>query len=863
MNHTQGNGFSRRDNRGNQGFPGPQKPWQQQRLKALAYQASAEENNEEGYGQRKELEPSQEENTETEASYFAGKDDQGNEIYHSTFDYSPSATKDCFAGFVGIKMYCHHCNETFPSKTKLHKHLPAGCDKVGKLLPYLADLMETETLDPPTPKIIKSNAPNQETRNGFGFRSWTYAMISVALDPSQKEDEVCVDSGTVVSLVDRAWALSKTSVAISKMAKPLRVRGFGSAIHKTSEYILHEIYFPGIDESGERVLAYVCRELHLVDDLRAKMLIGNNIIGPEGIVIDVANKKAYVASCGVTVRVSARLRGKFVKRRVHSNTATIVLPHLEIMLQTRSVNLPADRDFFSDPVAQTNLTLFAHLVDHTMTGVLVRNTTKLPIQVPKELRLGDVFKLEYKNCFQASVEPDFAMTHPKRMPPVVEAPSALSMPIFLNTATQTGKQETCLPNGVMIYGNTQETQALSNLVADFSQIWKDTGFVKVPEEEWMKIHLEDDWQSRVSGKTKVYPLGIKDWEVVDRTFDELQQQGRLEYTTLSTLFLYPVFVVWKTLASGEQKRRPVVDILGLNDLILCDVYPVPLQDEVIAMLVRCHYISVVDAISFFYQWRVHPDYRYMLTVVTHRGQETFNVPIIGCMNSIAYVQRQIDKILQGLAGAKAYVADIVTGAVTFSEHLQDLRWLFQLFVEYNITLSPGKAFLGYPDVKLLGRKVNSFGLILPEDKLRAISQLRYPTTLGALEHYLALTGYLREYFYFYSQIARPLQELKTRLLKDSPVASGQRKKYVSKTQLPQTTKLELVSFELLQTALSKLSILVHYDQNRTLWIDLDASKEFGFGVVVFHVKNETVADWPTRPDMEPIMFLSRLLTGVK
>ncbi len=30
----------------------------------------------------------------------------------------------------------------------------------------------------------------------------------------------------------------------------------------------------------------------------------------------------------------------------------------------------------------------------------------------------------------------------------------------------------------------------------------------------------------------------------------------------------------------------------------------------------------------------------MLTIVTHREKETFNVPVMGCMNSIAYVQRQ-------------------------------------------------------------------------------------------------------------------------------------------------------------------------------------------------------------------------------
>ena len=72
--------------------------------------------------------------------------------------------------------------------------------------------------------------------------------------------------------------------------------------------------------------------------------------------------------------------------------------------------------------------------------------------------------------------------------------------------------------------------------------------------------------------------------------------------------------------------------------------------------------------------------------------------------------------------------------------LKDLRELFQLFVDYNISISPTKTYLGYPDVNLLGQRVESLGLTSPEDKLRAISNLRYPTTLGALEHYLGLTG---------------------------------------------------------------------------------------------------------------------------
>ena len=80
----------------------------------------------------------------------------------------------------------------------------------------------------------------------------------------------------------------------------------------------------------------------------------------------------------------------------------------------------------------------------------------------------------------------------------------------------------------------------------------------------------------------------------------------------------------------------------------------------------------------------------------------------------------------------------------------------------------------------------------PEDKLRAISSLAYPTTLGDLEHYLGLTRYLRQYVHFYAQLARPLQDLKTRLLKEAPTNKGnQRRAYSSRLRLPQATEQEI------------------------------------------------------------------------
>lgn len=192
--------------------------------------------------------------------------------------------------------------------------------------------------------------------------------------------------------------------------------------------------------------------------------------------------------------------------------------------------------------------------------------------------------------------------------------------------------------------------------------------------------------------------------------------------------------------------------------------------------------------------------------------------------------------------------------------------LFEIFLHYNISIKPTKSFLNYPDVRLLGQRVNSLRLTTSDEKLKAIRFLAYSDTLGALEYYLGLTGYLQNYIHFYAQLAAPLQELKTSLLRHAPVASQQRRAYASKTKLGPPTPQKLASFQSIQEALSQPATLVHHDLEKILWIDLDMSKEFGFGAIVFHTAaNETLLEgrWPSTTLVQPVLFLSRLLTLAK
>jgi hypothetical protein len=79
------------------------------------------------------------------------------------------------------------------------------------------------------------------------------------------------------------------------MASPISVRGLGTSKHPSDEYAIVPMYFPGKDKDGNPVMAKITREVHLVDDLKANMLIGNDLIGPVEIAINVASKSAIRA----------------------------------------------------------------------------------------------------------------------------------------------------------------------------------------------------------------------------------------------------------------------------------------------------------------------------------------------------------------------------------------------------------------------------------------------------------------------------------------------------------------------------------------------------------------------------------------
>ena len=150
-----------------------------------------------------------------------------------------------------------------------------------------------------------------------------------------------------------------------------------------------------------------------------------------------------------------------------------------------------------------------------------------------------------------------------------------------------------------------------------------------------------------------------------------------------------------------------------------------------------------------------------------------------------------------------------------------------------------------------------------EAKLAAIMQLAFPRSLKDLEAYLGLIGYFRQYIPYYTQVARPLQEQKKLLNCSVNVGGNAHKKVVARTYIFTPTNQELDAFHHLQQLFLQLLILLPYTPSCQLYIDLDASKVFSFGAMVYHSKDMSTQDncaLPKKTFIEPILSISRLLT---
>lgn len=269
------------------------------------------------------------------------------------------------------------------------------------------------------------------------------------------------------------------------MATPIIVRGLGTVSHHSDQYVLLDLYFPGKDGR----IAQITRELHLVDNLRAKMLIGADIIGPEGISINPQEGTATIYSydnISIPITMTPKSNER-IRRTVKTQTKTTIPPRTKSNIRIkRPGKLPDDRDLFFRPEynAETERIrsaggIYAHAVDCNVSFGQISNRSDENVVIPVNTRLGTIVEYDVDGYFLANeltgtlasagyenTPKNARITHEST--PLIRASER---DITKHVDDYSNEFETKHRNGVTIFRDHRAVERLTAVVDEYADIW--------------------------------------------------------------------------------------------------------------------------------------------------------------------------------------------------------------------------------------------------------------------------------------------------------------------------------------------------------------------------------------------------------
>ena len=285
--------------------------------------------------------------------------------------------------------------------------------------------------------------------------------------------------------------------------------------------------------------------------------------------------------------------------------------------------------------------------------------------------------------------------------------------------------------------------------------------------------------------------------------EEMLAHGIVQHSTSDWAF--PLVLVKKKDAS----LRLCVDYRRLNRPSKVDPYPMPRVDHLIDQVGKSPCITTLDLTKGYWQVPVAEADRVKTAFTTPFGLFQFVRMPFGLQGAPATFQRMVDRLLDGMDFASAYIDDIIIFSNTWEDHLGHIRQVLNRIKEAGLTLRKKKCQFGMSDCVYLGHRIGS-GKVQPEQaKVISIRQYTQPTSKKQLRSFLGLTGYYRKFVPHYTQLALPLTDL-TRKTKPN--------------KLDWTSECE-AAFQALKSALCSSPILMSPDFQQDFNVQTDASEQ--------------------------------------
>lgn len=121
---------------------------------------------------------------------------------------------------------------------------------------------------------------------------------------------------------------------------------------------------------------------------------------------------------------------------------------------------------------------------------------------------------------------------------------------------------------------------------------------------------------------------------------------------------------------------------------------------------------------------------------------------------------------------ESFIDDIIVWGCTKDEHDRRLECLLKRAQEIGIRFNREKCMFGVNEITYLGHKFDKNGMRADDEKMKAITEMPYPSDRKSLERFLGMVNYLSKFIpHYYSECVNVLRGLLKRFRLDVGAAS--------------------------------------------------------------------------------------------
>ena len=176
------------------------------------------------------------------------------------------------------------------------------------------------------------------------------------------------------------------------------------------------------------------------------------------------------------------------------------------------------------------------------------------------------------------------------------------------------------------------------------------------------------------------------------------------------------------------KLRVCVDFTDLNKACPKDPFLMPRIDQLVDATVGHPWMSFLDAFQGYHQIPLALDDKKKTVFFTSIGNYHYKVMLFGLKNARFTYQRMMIRMFELQLGKniEVYIDDMVVKSKVVSEHVGDLKDIFEILRKHKLRLNASKCSFGVGPSKFLGYMVTHRGIEVNPNQVKAINSLQPP-----------------------------------------------------------------------------------------------------------------------------------------